>query len=92
MALSVATSLACGVASIRTPVIANPAYSANYGTATEVDNAAFTSSAFWAAVESEIPGFSDDPELERYRGFVQNLLGKANEEEVVKQFAVEHHL
>ena len=37
-------------------------------------------------------GVAPMPPAAAVRGFVQNLLGKANEEEVVKQFAVEHHL
>ena len=37
-------------------------------------------------------GVSPMPPAAAVRGFVQNLLGKANEEEVVKQYAVDHHL
>ena len=63
MAASLA-SLACGVAApLRVPEVASAAYSANYGTATEVDNAAYSSQEFWDVVEGAIPGFADDLSL-----------------------------
>ena len=37
-------------------------------------------------------GVAPMPSAAAVRGFVQNLLGKANEEEVVRQYAVDHHL
>ena len=37
-------------------------------------------------------GVAPMPSGAAVRGFVQNLLGKANEEVVIKQYAVDHHL
>ena len=51
----------------------NPAYGTAYSASSELDQAAFTSAAFWAEVARELPGFADDPELERFRGFARNL-------------------
>ena len=97
MAASLAslTGLSCGVAApLRVPEVASAAYSANYGTATEVDNAAYSSQEFWDVVEGAIPGFADDPELGRFRGFVDNLRTEApgeiitldNGQEILKQY------
>jgi len=37
-------------------------------------------------------GVAPMPPAAAVKGFIQNLLGKANEEQVVKEFAVDHHL
>jgi hypothetical protein len=51
-------------------------YAATYGSAESVDQAAYNSADFWKEVAAEIPGFNDAPELQRYRGFVSNLISK----------------
>lgn len=58
----------------------NAAYSANYGSAAAVDQAAYESAAFWGEVRDNVPGFNDAPELARYRGWVGNLITKTNGE------------
>ena len=54
----------------------NAAYAQNYGSAANVDQAAYESAEFWKAVAENVEGFNDAPELRRYRGWVANLISK----------------
>ena len=52
------------------------AYEATYGSEASVDQACYESKIFWKQVAEAVPGFHDAPELERYRGWVANLITK----------------
>ena len=52
------------------------AYEATYGSEATVDQAAYESAEFWRQVADAVPGFHDAPELERYRGWVANLINR----------------
>ena len=48
-------------------------YDRQYSAGIELDQAAYESPAFWAAVDAELPGWRTDPALKRFRGFCKNL-------------------
>jgi len=51
----------------------NVAWDSGAALATDVDQACFESDQFWSLVGEFIPGFADDPSLNRFRGFCTNL-------------------
>jgi len=68
LALSAATS-----ASPQVPSAAEAAYFSEADTVLDCDQGAFTNDAFWAEVDDAIKGWRTAPELDRFRGFCDNL-------------------
>ena len=51
----------------------NKVYATSYGSTIELDQAAWESPQFWRTLDAALPGWSEDPALERFRGFCGNL-------------------